>query len=561
MMMKSNPVNSEDAIEILMQQMSPVMENESCIEVLEKFHQDKNITALPVVNINNSPVGIVLRQELVEFFSKPFSKELNGKKPISALMARAPVVVDKKMMIEDVSRIILDSGMKHMVSGFIISHGNEYIGMGNGYDLLNEITNRKQKHLFEMAHFDQLTGLPNRRLFLDRLEQELKKSNRNGESLALMFIDLDRFKDVNDTFGHERGDELLREVAIRISSLVRETDTVSRLGGDEFTVIMNTGRDRSHVEQKAQEIIGSLSRPFRWTDGQESHISASIGIAIYPDDADNLQQLQQHADQAMYAAKAAGRDGFRYFMPAMQMAAVERMHMINDLRHALQDKQLEVYYQPIVDMKSRRVVKAEALLRWHHPTKGMISPATFIPLAEESGLILEIGEWVFLEAIRTIEKWKISTGKIIPVSVNKSPVQFIKGDFHPWLQQLATSWLPKGSIIVEITEGLILNDSIKVREELSIFKNLGIEVSIDDFGTGFSSLSCLSQFDIDYLKIDRSFIKNMNENKSNRALTEAIIVMAHKLGIKAIAEGVETETQRDLLISYECDYIQAPIQV
>jgi diguanylate cyclase (GGDEF)-like protein len=421
----------------------------------------------------------------------------------------------------------------------------------------SEIEREQQEALiWKQANYDTLTELPNRSLFHDRLEQETMKAHRTGLSLGLLFIDLDRFKVVNDTLGHGKGDVLLVEAARRISGCVRETKTVARLGGDEFTIILTEFKERMHLERIAQDIIQALAKPFDLGDGDVSYISASIGITLYPDDASDLDELIKHADQAMYAAKAEGRNRFSYFTSSMQIEAQEKLVLTNDLRQALAQNELEVYYQPIIDMATGRITKAEALLRWKHPTRSMVSPVIFIPLAEESGLILEIGEWVFQEVITRIEHWLIKFGRIIQVSVNVSPIQFEKTVRHMWMERLANSRLPAGSITVEITEGLLIKDVPYVKQRLIEFWDRGIEVSIDDFGTGFSALSYLKQFDIDYLKIDRSFVSNLIDNECDKALTEAIIMMAHKLGIKTIAEGVETEAQRNLLVAFGCDYVQ-----
>ena len=424
--------------------------------------------------------------------------------------------------------------------------------------LFSDITDQKKKEelIWTHANFDTLTGLPNRRLFMDRLDQEMRRVKRSGTKLALLFIDLDHFKEVNDTLGHAKGDNLLIEATRRIRIHVRDTDTLARLGGDEFTLILPEFGELSNIDRVVQNILRELGTPFDLGGGDMGHISGSIGITLYPDDAAVMDELLQHADQTMYAEKAAGRNGFSYFTMSMQVDAQEKLQLTNDLRHALARDELEVLFQPIIEASSGRVTKAEALLRWHHPLRGTVSPATFIPLAEESGLILEIGEWVFLEVIRNIQIWMQQTGKLVQVSVNKSPVQFIRATEHRWQDRLAESGLPAGCITVEITEGLLLNDSVAIRNKLDDFGKRGIEVSIDDFGTGFSALSYLNKFDIDYLKIDRSFVSEMHASKTSRALTEAIISMAHKLGIKAIAEGVETEVQRDLLLKLGCDYLQ-----
>lgn len=409
--------------------------------------------------------------------------------------------------------------------------------------------------LLRMSSYDPLTGLPNRNLFYDRLAQEIKQVNRKESTLSLLLIDLDRFKEVNDTLGHHTGDLLLVESARRISGCVREADTIARLGGDEFIIILPELNGSHHVERVAQQIIQELSKPFT-LENDTVYNSASIGIAVYPDDAHDIESLLKHVDQAMYVAKAEGRNRFGYFTESMQQEVREKQALTLDLRQALSRNELQVHYQPIVELGSGKIFKAEALLRWNHPTRGLVSPSDFIPLAEETGLIHEIGEWVFHEVIDSMKRWHDQFGRIIQISVNKSPVQFERSQPEGWLNKMEKMGLPGNGIIVEITEGLLLKESPKAKQRLLEFRNRGIEVSIDDFGTGFSALSYLKQFDIDYLKIDRSFIQDLELDGNDRALTEAIIVMAHKLGIKTIAEGVETEGQRDLLKSFGCDYVQ-----
>ena len=424
--------------------------------------------------------------------------------------------------------------------------------------LSRDITDRKsaEEKILQLAYYDQLTGLPNRRLFRDRLKQDMKWVIRNKTSLALLFIDLDKFKEVNDTLGHDKGDILLIEAAKRIRQHVREVDTLARLGGDEFAIVLPGYGETENIIRVIQDVLKTLEIQFDLGEGSVGHISGSIGIALYPQEADSIDDLLKHADQAMYAAKRSRSSKFSFFTRSMQDEARKNLELTNDLRRALELNQLEVYFQPIVDVRTGEIEKAEALLRWHHPAQGMINPAIFIPLAEESGLIIKIGEWVFEESLRNIVRWNKSTGKLIQVSVNKSSVQFLHGELHPWHEIYLNSGLPEGLITVEITESVLLSDSDRVRNQFNFFKEHGIELSIDDFGTGFSALSYLHQFDVDYIKIDKSFVQQMVTDSSSKALTEAIIIMAHKLNIKTVAEGVETEAQRDLLESFDCDYIQ-----
>jgi len=425
--------------------------------------------------------------------------------------------------------------------------------------LVQDITESKKSAelIWKQANFDSLTGLINRNLFHDRLQHAIRKAERTALPMALIFIDLDEFKEVNDTFGHAIGDALLVQAAERIGSCVRASDTLARLGGDEFVIILADCADKAPAGQIARTIIARLSEPFMLPEGRV-HITASIGIAFYPDDAQNAENLLSRADQAMYAAKNRGRNRFSYFTQSMQDLVLQRMSVANDLRHALAEGQFQLYFQPIVDLASNRIFKAEALIRWQHPKNGMITPKNFIPIAEETGLIAHIGDWVFREAAYWAQRWSQLPQGGIQISVNKSPAQFLVQSMGAtaWINYLQELGLPGKYIAIEITEGMLMNAEPAVMDKLLRFRDAGIQVALDDFGTGYSSLSYLNKFDIDYLKIDRSFVHNLASDPLNRALSEAIIVMAHTLGLKVIAEGVETEQQRILLAMAGCDYAQ-----
>ncbi|WP_166485671.1 putative bifunctional diguanylate cyclase/phosphodiesterase [Rhodoferax ferrireducens] len=422
-----------------------------------------------------------------------------------------------------------------------------------------DVTERKKSEalIWRQAHFDTLTGLPNRHMLRDRVAQEIKKSKRDGLQLAVLFIDLDHFKEVNDTLGHNSGDRLLVEAARRISDCVRESDTVARMGGDEFAVILTELLDASSLERILQKILRALECVFQ-LDGEQAFVSASIGVTMYPLDAGDIEDLFKNADQALYVAKGAGRNRFSFFTPALQQAAQNRVRLANDLHAGLIGQQFRLVYQPIVELASGAVCKAEALIRWQHPTRGLISPVEFIPIAEASGLIVAIGEWVFQQAARQVQAWRTALDPDFQISVNKSPVQFYqRGKTKtPWAQQLQAMGLPGNSIVVEITEGLLLDTSSSVADQLLDLHDAGIQVSLDDFGTGYSSLSYLQRFDIDFVKIDQSFVRYLIPESTDLALCQAIIAMAHALGMKVIAEGVETAQQRDLLAAAGCDYGQ-----
>ncbi|CAH0352979.1 bifunctional diguanylate cyclase/phosphodiesterase [Aquabacterium sp. CECT 9606] len=422
-----------------------------------------------------------------------------------------------------------------------------------------DITSRKQSEalIWQQANYDGLTGLPNRQMLRDRLEQDIKKCKRDGQSVAVMFIDLDHFKEVNDTLGHDHGDMLLMEAAHRIRHCVRDSDTVARLGGDEFTVVLPELDKLPRVEQIAQDIIAVLGEVFQ-LGNERAYVSASIGITFYPDDATEIEDLFKQADQAMYVAKDNGRSRFSYFTPSLQEAAQTRVRLTNDMRMALTEQQFRVFYQPIVDLQTGRVRKAEALIRWQHPTRGMVSPAIFIPIAESSGLINEIGDWVFRESAAQVKRWRAQYQPDFQISVNKSPVQFRHEDntLQDWFAHLDKLELPGQAMVVEITEGLLLEANADVSGQLQALRQAGIGVSLDDFGTGYSSLSYLQKFDIDYLKIDQTFVRGLAPASKNLALCKAIIVMAHELGMLVVAEGVETAEQRALLTEAGCDFGQ-----
>ncbi len=422
-----------------------------------------------------------------------------------------------------------------------------------------DVSSRKASEALirQQAFYDTLTGLPNRRMLRDRLEQEIKRNNRDQQELAILFIDLDHFKEVNDTLGHDRGDMLLIEAGRRIQSCVRASDTVARMGGDEFTVILAELPSSSHLEGILQKMLRALGELFQ-LGTEQVFVSASIGITMYPTDATEIEDLFKNADQALYVAKGAGRNRFSFFTPALQEAALTRVRLASDLRTALAEQQFYVVYQPIVELATGAIHKAEALIRWNHPKRGLVSPAAFIPVAESSGLIVQIGAWVFQQAAQQVQVWRQTLADDFQISVNKSPVQFhhsgAKGT--NWAEYLSARGLPGDSIVVEITEGLLLDTSASVGSTLLALREAGIGVSLDDFGTGYSSLSYLQKFDIDFVKIDQSFVRNLTANSTELALCRAIVVMAHALDMRVIAEGVETAQQRDLLASVDCDYVQ-----
>ncbi|NWK46912.1 EAL domain-containing protein [Ralstonia pickettii] len=425
--------------------------------------------------------------------------------------------------------------------------------------LIHDMTEKKRAEevIWRQANFDPLTELPNRHMFYNRLRHEIARARQASTQLALLFIDLDRFKEVNDTLGHDQGDVLLKEIARRISAIVRGTDTVARLAGDEFTIILPDLPDAGAATPIIRALLARIAAPLQL--GEESvEVSASIGVAMYPRDADSAESLLVRADQAMFAAKSAGRNQWAVFTPALQRAEQERLRVTSDLRVALTQGQLAVHYQPIVDLLTGKVRKAEALIRWTHPVRGEIDPADFIPVAEDSGLIVDIGKWVLNQALDQLTQWHATLDNTLQVSVNKSPLEFRahQSSNESWPKVVERRGLAPHSLVVEITEGSLMADSAEVVEHLHEFRRAGVDIALDDFGTGYSSLSYLKRFDIDFIKIDQSFVRSLAHDPKDIALCSAIVSMAHALRIKVIAEGIETEEQKAILVAAGCDYGQ-----
>ena len=420
-----------------------------------------------------------------------------------------------------------------------------------------DITERKQaeKDVQQLAYFDALTGLPNRTLLNDRVAHALAEAARRQKPLALIFLDLDHFKNVNDTLGHRIGDVLLVALAGRMQAVVREQDTVARQGGDEFILLLpNTGSDgAAHV---AEKLLHTISQAIQ-IEQHELTVTPSIGIAQYPGDGTDLETLTKHADIAMYRAKQNGRNGYQFFTTEMQVHATRSLRLENALRRALERDQLSLHYQPQLSLASGAIVGVEALLRWHHPELGQVSPAEFIPIAESSGQILDIGEWVLRTTTRQAKQWMDQGLPPMILSVNLSAVQFRHPDIAALVAQVLTeAQLPARYLMLELTESVALHDPLGAIAVIASLHQQGVRISIDDFGTGYSSLSYLKRFQTSQLKIDQSFVRDITEDADDRAIVSAIINMARSLGMSTIAEGVETQAQLTLLREQGCDEIQ-----
>ncbi len=424
---------------------------------------------------------------------------------------------------------------------------------------------RTEDDIYRMAYYDTLTGLPNRTLFKDRLKQALNHAEHNSSIVAVMFLDVDNFKRINDTFGHSGGDILIKEIAVRLEHIIRKSDSVARhqhgnmfarLGGDEFIVLLSEIRKIEDALKVAERINDAMSIPFSLVN-QEIFVSVSTGIAVYPVDGNNSDSLLKNADSAMYYAKEQGRNNYQFYVQSMNARALECLTMENDLRRALENDELLLYYQPQVDIIHGRIIGVEALIRWQHPEKGMVSPADFIPIAEKNGLINPIGEWVIKTACNQLRKWQDQGVTHISMSVNIASQQFQQENFIQIITNAVNiAGISTSDLMLEITESTLMQKTDTTSKKLHEVTAMGVQLSIDDFGTGYSSLSYLKRFPIQAIKIDYSFVKEIITNPDDAAIVEAIISMASSLKLEVVAEGVETEEQLKFLREQGCKVVQ-----
>lgn len=413
--------------------------------------------------------------------------------------------------------------------------------------------NQQMEHL---ALFDALTGLANRRLFIERLHHSVLNSRRNKSITALMFLDLDQFKRINDTLGHQAGDQLLLTIADRLQTCVREQDTVARLGGDEFTILLNDIEEIEIIPSIAKKILSKLKEPIK-IGKHEIIVSTSIGITLSPTDSINSETLMKNADLALYMAKENGRDGYHFFTESLNIRANKLLETENELREAIKHGDFYLNYQPQINLKTGEIASVEALIRWKHPTKGEISPYDFIPVAEETGLIVQIGQWVLQQACMEIQELNNLTGKSLRVAINLSSRQFEDPELVNNVEKALTdSGLHANNLEIEVTESMLMNDMNSAIKQLIKIKSTGSTLTIDDFGSGYSSLSYLKSLPVDTLKIDQSFVYDIPEDLNAMEIASAVIAIAHKLNLRVVAEGVENIDQRDFLVINGCDYAQ-----
>ena len=469
---------------------------------------------------------------------------------------------------EDLETVIADRVNRHRttVSAFEQQLGNgrwvrvskRQTKTGHVVGILTDVSDRKQSEAMikRMAHQDSLTSLPNRTLFLERLEEATAYSRRNDRIVALMLLDLDNFKKVNDTFGHPAGDELLQQVSRRLFNCIRVTDTVARLGGDEFAIIATQVKSLHDINILAERIVASMDKPFQ-LDSHEVYTGTSIGITVFPHDDGDTHQLMRNADLALYRAKEDGRGGYQVYDEHLNAEMQARRQLEMDLRVAIERDELHVVYQPQFDIESGAIIGAEALLRWTHPTRGPVSPGEFIPVAEATRLIIPISQWILETVCNQIRQWRAAGLPEICISVNVSPLQFRQDDMVQQLtevlhnNELAPHWLE-----LEITEGIAMEAGDDILEILTRLKSLGINLAIDDFGTGFSSLNRLKKFPVDRIKIDQSFVRDITTDMNDAAISAAVVRLGHSLNLTVIAEGVETVQQLEFLAEQDCDEIQ-----
>jgi len=502
----------------------------------------------------------VIEQEEIQRLQE--QKEVQLRDVISQPLFCMEPVVKLGVSTAQVCPIFLDGEVRAVFClGYRAGAENNIEDVGLISDIIDRLavalaTADRDEKLYRQAHYDFLTGLPNRQLFNDRLQQHIIRVRRNNEKTALLYVDLDRFKNINDSLGHASGDLLLRKVAERMRNAVRETDTVSRLGGDEFVVLLASVGSPKDVRYIVENLIEEISRPYN-INGREIFINASVGIVIYPEDGKDNKELLAHADAAMYHAKESGRGRYMFYEESMNREIIRRIEMETALRHALERKEFFLLYQPQIEPLSGKVMAIEALIRWNHPKLGIVKPTQFIPLAEESGLIEPIGEWVLENACLNFRRMQTQNLAPASLAVNISSRQFMRGDFIELVEHIILeSGISPNELELEITESLLLDESINTRSMFNRLGAMGVKLAIDDFGTGYSSLGYLKRFPIHTLKIDRAFTRDIPADNQATTLTLSIIAMAHALNMLVVAEGVETGEQLELLRKNNCDFVQ-----
>jgi len=522
----------------------------------EAFIADPTLYALAVVDDHGTPIGLINRFRFRETLWQQSGEETLKNRPVGMVMDRTPLILDEHAPIDQLSEILTDDHTKYIFDGFIVTRRGKYLGIGTGFSLMRRITERRQATLAHLAYHDTLTGLPNRQLFLDRLGQAMASAARNRRRLAVFYIDLDRFKVVNDSLGHTIGDLLLQQIAERFHSVIRKQDTVARLSGDEFAVVLTEMASFERAELVAQKLLDVVRQPFI-LDGHAVHISCSIGAVEYPDHSDNQHTLLRMADDALSAAKRV-RNTMRRYTDDMARPSATTPLVFSTVRRAIDLEELEVYYQPQADVRTGALSGLEALVRWNDPSRGYVSTNELIQLAEDAGVISEITNFVCGTAMTQFRSWQQARlGHGIRLAINISGVEVRDGVLPAMLRQhVRDAGLSMSMLELELTESGLMFSDVVATQLLSDLREDGVRVSVDDFGTGYSSLSRLQRLPVDVLKIDKAFVEGIGAGAKQGALVRAIVMMAHSLNLTVVAEGVETEVQRAFLERHGCDLYQ-----
>lgn len=506
-------------------------------ELYNRFRDQCDLLVVPVVDQENNVLGLIERHNFFLSMAAEFGRALWGKKTVTTLMDKAPLVVDCDILLRDFTENMLLERPSELMQGFIGLKDGQYAGVGTALAILKATSHDLQR----LAYFDSLTGLANRSAFQDEMERSLARMIRANMKIALLCLDLDRFKTVNDSFGHAIGDQLLIEVADRLRKTVRKGDLVARLGGDEFAIIQVIS-DQGECRSLAERLLKSITKPYMLGE-QRLEIGLSIGIAVSPEDGLNAKNLLTRADLALYRVKTEGRNAYCFFEKAMDIALQARMELEQDLKRAMADAQFHLEYQPLVNLKTGEVVSFEALIRWEHPIRGLVPPAEFIPIVEEMGMMEVLGDWVLNQACKDCARWP----QLWRVAVNVSSLQFKGHLLEKVTSCLLRNGLAPNRLELEITEGVILEQHSRNVKCLGDLRQLGVHIAMDDFGTGYSSLSYLRSFTFDKIKIDRVFIKDLATDQNAQSIVRAMVEMAQAIGVAMTAEGVENEAQLDCL--------------
>ena len=523
-------------------------------EAHEAFSADPTLYAIAIVDDDGLPVGLINRFKFLERMSQPFGRVPLTDRVVSAVMNTAPLIVDARMSLEQVSALFIDDETKYIFDGFIVTRDSRYIGIGTGFSLMRQIMETRQKALY-LAYHDALTDLPNRHLFDDRLQQALARARRNQRRIGVLYLDIDRFKVVNDTFGHAVGDLLLQQVAGRFRSIIREEDTLARLSGDEFAIVLAELGRAEDAKLVADKLLQLSREPFV-LNGHAVSVSWSVGVATFPDQADEQTALLSMADDALYVAKRTGNT-FLQQSDVMTHTPAPGSHLFNTVRHAIDLQQLDVHYQPQLDLRSGLLCGIEALLRWRDPEAGILPTLNLIRAAEDTGLVSEITDYVCGVAFRQFDVWRqAALVEGIRLAINVSGADVRERLVRILKRHLREAELSMADLDLEVTESMLMRSDATAMSVLSELRQGGAHVSVDDFGTGYSSLSRLEQLPVDALKMDKTFVHSIDHGQGQGALARAIVVMAHSLQLIVTAEGVETRKQQAFLKEQDCDRLQ-----